>query len=180
MNKKLIIIASIVIIFGAGILVLFFRQKTFENKIIAEPTIIETINNQPFKNQINPTSTTTTDQSGVPLPSQEDIVQTFFNLINEGRIPDAVGMLSSKATSDESSRQAWGVQFNIFKQINLSKIESAEDNIFKVTLTVDLKPEAASIQPIPNYGWDNGKNIRWLKLEKENNLWKIDGIATGP
>ena len=43
-----------------------------------------------------------------------------------------------------------------------------------------MKPEAANVVPMPNYGWDNGENYRWVTLEKVNNKWMIGGIATGP
>ncbi len=50
---------------------------------------------------------------------------------------------------------------------------------YKVTLDVSMNPTSANA-PIPYYGWENGQNIRWVSLENAGNLWKIQGIATGP
>jgi len=40
----------------------------------------------------------------VPLPSKEDIVRTFCELIDEGRISDAVSMID---TTDKTAKQTW-------------------------------------------------------------------------
>ena len=122
---------------------------------------------------------TPTSQASVPLPQGEDIVRNFFTLIGEGKIEDAVGMLTPNIVSNDSQKQAWGVQFNAFKKILVKKVEPAVENTYKVTLDVEMKPESASA-PIPFYGYDKGENIRWVTLEKINNVWKITGIATGP
>jgi hypothetical protein len=120
-----------------------------------------------------------TNQPDVPLPQQEDIVRNFFNLINEDKITEAVDMLSPEVISDESQKQAWGVQFNAFKKLIVKKIEPAGESNYKVTLDVEMKPEAANTI-IPFYGYENGDNIRWIGLVKVDNLWRITGIATGP
>jgi hypothetical protein len=126
------------------------------------------------------TQITPTSNSMVPLPQREDIVRNFFNLINEGKIPEAINMLTPNNTSDESIKQAWGVQFNAFEKITVNKIENSFDNTYKVTLNVLMKPESANAKPMPYYGWGDGEFVRWVSLEKINNLWKISGIATGP
>jgi hypothetical protein len=46
-------------------------------------------------------------------------------------------------------------------------------------MDVIMKPESVNVI-IPYYGWNNSENIRWVTLIQENNLWKINGIATGP
>ncbi len=130
------------------------------------------------KVEVNP-ETTPADQTNVPLPQQEDIVRNFFNLINEGKIPEAVNMLSPQAISNESQKQAWGVQFNAFEKLIIKKIEPAGENNYKVTLDVEMKPETSDAV-IPFYGYDNGINVRWIGLVKVDNLWKVTGIATGP
>ncbi len=42
-----------------------------------------------------------------------------------------------------------------------------------------MDPSSANA-PIPYYGYETGENIRFITLVKENKLWKIDEIATGP
>lgn len=115
----------------------------------------------------------------VPPMIEEDVITLFFTLINEKRIPKAVEMLSYSAIPNDSARQAWGVQFNAFDQIKVTKLDRQESNTYKVTLDVLMKPESLDT-PIPYYGFENGENTRWLTLIKEAGLWKITGIATGP
>jgi len=115
----------------------------------------------------------------VPLPQGEDIVRNFINLISEGKISEAVNMLAPETISDDSHKQTWGVQFNAFKKISLKKIEPAGENMYKVTLDVEMKPESEN-NPIPFYGYDKGENIRWIGLKKVDNLWRITGFSTGP
>ena len=122
---------------------------------------------------------TTSSQASVPLPQGEDIVKNFFTLIGDGKIEDAINMMTPNSIGNDSQKQAWGVQFNAFKKISVKKIDPALENTYKVTLDVEMKPESANA-PIPFYGYDNGVNIRWVGLEKIDNIWKITGIATGP
>jgi hypothetical protein len=126
------------------------------------------------------------DQGGVPLPSENSTIRTFFELINEQRIDSAISMMTPSLTGDDTQKQAWGVQFNSFEKITVTKIEESmketwteKNHSYKVTLDVQMKPEATKA-PIPYYGYENGANIRWIALEKMGDLWKIGGIATGP
>jgi len=131
--------------------------------------------------EMTPTSATST----VPLPTEEDVIRTFFGLIDEARIPEAVAMMSVEAVPDGSYKQAWGVQFNALDSIKVSKIEpygqenwSSSKHTYKVNLEVTVSENAANA-PIPYYGWENGDNLRWVEIVKEGDLWKINQIATG-
>ena len=126
------------------------------------------------------------ENGSVPMLQEADIVRIFFTLINEKQINDAISMMTPKMIGDESQKQAWGVQFNSFKSLKVSNVEesmkeewSDSQHNYKVTLDVQMKPEAAQV-PIPYYGWDEGSNIRWVTLEKISGIWKISSIATGP
>lgn len=131
-------------------------------------------------------TTKETSENTVPLPQEEDIVRNFFALINEKKPSEAVGMMSSVNTKDDSQKQAWAVQFNDIKSVNVQKIEqsmpenwTADRHTYKVTLEVYVSSNAANA-PIPYYGWHDNPNIRWVTIIKEDGLWKIDGLATGP
>ena len=141
-------------------------------------------------NTTTPTTSTTNSptitQGTVPLPQETDIIRTFFNLIEERKINDAVMMMSDSITKNDSQKQAWGVQLNVFKSVKVLDVTSSmpeewKDNLhtYKVTLDVVMDPASAN-QPIPYYGYENGKNIRWITLKKSGTLWKVTGIATGP
>jgi hypothetical protein len=135
----------------------------------------------------NPSAPKPTESSSVPLPTGEDIVRNFFQLIDEGKASEAVMAMTKINTENDSTKQAWEAQFNAFESIKIISIEAYnkegwtdQEQEFKVNLIVQMKPEAANVV-MPNYGFYNGEeNIRWISLIKENNLWKINGIATGP
>lgn len=139
-------------------------------------------NNNPI--QVKPIDKT---DRATPLPQETDIINTFINLIDEGRASDAVGMMSTQITRDDSAKQAWAVNFNAIESIKVDKVISsmesdwtADRHSYQVSLNIEMKPEVAQAQPIPNYGWDTGKNTRWINLVKVGGKWYVDGIATGP
>lgn len=133
-----------------------------------------------------PTITPVKQQESAPLPQEEDIIRTFINLIDEDKSSEAVMMMAKTITSDDSQKQAWAVQFNAISiikiiSINPSSPENWTDSQHSYELKLDLKMNPdSSMAPIPYYGWNNGENIRWINLVKEDNLWKIKSIATGP
>lgn len=115
----------------------------------------------------------------VSPPTGEDIVRTFFNLINEQRTPDAVNMLDVSAASDDSVKQQWVVNFNSISSISVKSIEQSNKEewtdskqIYKVNLNVQAKSE--------QYGWFDGEDTRWVSITKSGAVWKIKSIATGP
>jgi len=120
------------------------------------------------------------------LPTEEDIIRNFFALIQERKISEAVLMMSDPITKGERVKQAWGVQLNAIKSIRLLSIEKSmsetwtgEQHTYKVSLDMTMDTSSAN-EPIPYYGFENGKNIRWIPLIKSDNQWRIGGIATGP
>jgi hypothetical protein len=122
----------------------------------------------------------------VPVSQEEDIVRNFFVLIDEKKPSDAVSMMADSITKDDSLKQAWAVQFNAIKSLKVTKIEpsleaewSSERHKYKLTLNVLMNSDSANA-PIPYYGWKNGTNIRWVTIVKEDDLWKIQGLATSP
>ena len=181
-NKPLIFILAAIVVIVAVFGAVRLSKRTSSSLI---STSDQTTNQQTEEKKAEPTAKESSAPI-VPLPQEEDIIRTFFNLIGEGRASDAVGMMTQTSIGDDSSKQAWGVQFNAFKSVSVKKIEPSSQeewiatrHTYKVTVDAQMKPEAASA-PIPNYGWENGESIRWIPLEKVDGLWKIAGIATGP
>jgi len=123
-------------------------------------------------------------QQDVPVFTAENLIRNFASAIDNGRIPEAVDLLDSNLKKDDSSVQMWGIQFNAFENfdiVNLEKIDNSYDeNFFKVIFDVKLKPDIHSVA-IPNYGWENGENIRWIRVVKDTEgFYKILNINTGP
>jgi hypothetical protein len=124
--------------------------------------------------------------SEVPLTQETDIIRTFFNLIDEGKASDAVMMMSKSTTSDDSTKQAYGVQYAAMNSLQVSKLEESSKadwsetwHQYMATLDVQMDPSSAN-SPIPYYGYENGENIRFINLIQEEGKWKIKELATGP
>jgi len=171
---------------------LFLAVDRSSTKAASEEEIINfasAVSNRILKGDFKTSLVTPTENKNntVPLPQETDIVRSFFEIIGEHRPSDAVMMMTPINTNNDSIKQAWAVQFNAFKSMKIISVEPSmqsdwTENIhsYKITLQVEMKPEAASAQPMPNYGWDDGENIRWIQIEKINGKWMIGGIGTGP
>jgi hypothetical protein len=175
----IITIALFVVFLVSGINLFFSRQKSEVKQNIIPTQKAE------VKVNISPAVTKENSQA-VLLPTEVDVIRFFFSSINEKRIPEAISMMTSKMVGDDSDKQAWGVQFNAIKNIAVESVDPSmkeewkdSEHTYKVGLNVVMKPEAVNA-PIPFYGWDNGKNVRWISIAKISSLWKISGIATGP
>jgi len=125
-------------------------------------------------------------QNTVPPPQETDVIYTFFNLINEKKISEAVMMMSSNIVDNDSTKQSYGVQFSAMKEVKVLKMsDSMKDNWtetkhqYMVSLEIAMDSSSAN-NPIPYYGFEKGENIRFINLIKENSQWKIEGLATGP
>jgi len=130
---------------------------------------------------VSPTSVPTQAAETIPLPSGENIIRTFFELINKRRFPEVLAMMDSQMIPNDTTKQEWTVSLNGIASIKLTQIEkhqpefwTAESQIYQVTLQVKNQPGVTSFVP------DNGENTRWVRLQKSANLWKIAEIATGP
>jgi len=182
MSKNLYLIFGgiAVLAIGAGVgLFLTKKPNVNQENIVQNNTPVATLENQ---QPIN-----TSPKTEAPLPSETDIIRNFFSLINEQKPSEAVMMMPKNITEEDSLKQAWAVQFNAFKSVLVDEITpSMQENwvndthTYQVNLTVEMKPEAINVLPIPNYGFDDGSNVRFVALQKEDGLWKITGLATGP
>ena len=173
MNKTLLVALIFVAISTVIVVFSMSRGKSFvsteeDQQQTTIPSSLSESANQKYTNEQN-----------VPLPQQEDVIRTFFNLIDEGQASEAVGMLTTKAIANDSQKQAWGVEFNAFESVKVISISPSSENLYKVVINTVMKPESANAA-IPYYEFYNGENTRWVGLEKEGGLWKITGLATGP
>lgn len=127
------------------------------------------------------------NQSPIPSPpvsslSGEDTIRIFFNLIDEKRISEAIALLDTSLVSTTIDQQLWEKTFSAFKTVTIQEIlvvlkETAPSSSlqqYKVTLNVQLQ------KTNPDILWKTGENIRWISVVKNDNLWKIKEIATGP
>jgi len=137
------------------------------------------------KKTSSPTPPATVISQSVPLPQETDVVRTFFNLIQERRISEAVIMMNESIIKDDSQKQAWGVQFNAINSVRLLEITPSlpdewqnNKHTYKVVLDMTMDPASANAV-IPYYGFNDGQNTRWVEIEKFGDKWKINSLATG-
>lgn len=167
----ILILVSLPVIYFAGL----SKKPKSENKTLLNQTRSST-----EAESTTSSSASSSTGSTVPLPTGEDIIRTFINLINEKRIPDAIAMMDETMVPNDQTKQAWEVSFNSFSSISVVNIAeygkeewSADRQIYKVVINITIKPGS-------NVIWEQGENIRWIVLQKQTGLWKIHEIATGP
>lgn len=175
MNRNLIFGIGIAVIISLVVFISFQGKKT------------ETIQKEIIAGQdVAPTTVTIKNDSTVPLPQETDIIRLFVNLIDEGKVNDAVMMMSSKITNDDSTKQAFGVQYAAMTSVKVKKIEDSSktdwtDSWHQYMIILDVVMDQSSADgPIPYYGFEQGENVRFINLVKEGNQWKIEGLSTGP
>jgi len=118
--------------------------------------------------------------------SEEDVIRAFFDLVDEGRVADAVLSTSSSITGADSVRQAWAMQLDAMVSASVLALgPSMPENwtptyhTYRVTLDVRMDPASATA-PIPYYGYSAGENVRFVSVVEENGAWMVDTIGTGP
>ncbi len=173
--KVIAVVLSLVFAAAGGILII--------NRQSSEPATKNNLQTTP-----TPTSTAkpTEKEETVPEPNGEDVIRTFFNLIHTNQVIPAIDMLSENFIQNENTKQKIGVLFNSFTAIQPIEIKAYQkenwtENSQKYEVTLDVALSLDDEQwVLQNYGWSRGENKRWVKLTKENNLWKIAVLATGP
>lgn len=166
MNKIILALVILALLSGG---VFYFKNQKDEKKFTFSSA-------SPLTSSENTNQTAT---PAVPLPTEEDIIRTFFNLLNEKRIPEAISMMTDNITQNDSLKQQWGVSFNSWEKITLTSIEPYDfewtdtKHTYLVNFNLQIKPGMENM-------WENGENTRFVTIVKQNNLWKIEGFSTGP
>lgn len=128
----------------------------------------------------------TQSQESVKNLRDYDVIYSFFQLIDEDQISDAIMLMNPKITKNETLKQSWGAQLNAFESVTLKSVEASgqeewRENRHKymVIFEAQMKEESAN-ESIPYFGYESDDNTRWIAIEKINGKWYINGIATGP
>jgi hypothetical protein len=131
--------------------------------------------------------TVSASPSSTPIlsePTGADVIRTFIQLINEQRIPDAIGLMDDNLITSDSDKQQYGVVFNSFASITIQKIgmesfgkeeQGVGEERYRVELLITKKPQSQKNL------WDEGENTRWITVKKQQeSRFMIHDIATGP
>jgi hypothetical protein len=121
------------------------------------------------------------------IPSDIDFIQMFFQALQDKNTSLSLGMLDPSNLPDEATLKEWEKYFSSFEKAQVVSVDpenpdswALNEHTYKVSINVSMIAEAASAT-IPNYGWQNGDNIRWVTVRRgEDGLWRVLEIATGP
>jgi len=113
-------------------------------------------------------------QNSVIPTSKEEFITTFCDLVDQGKIPEAIAMIDLK---DDNQREAWKVTLDSFSSFKLKNIKSLNSepsqNSFEADIDIILKENQNPT------GWVNGINKKRINLtETEPQIFKIKEIIT--
>jgi hypothetical protein len=119
------------------------------------------------------------------LAPEEELIYLLFGSINNRQNQEAVKLLNQRLNPNRETEKRWLEQFNAIRSVHIMDIrEISRDawtdtkKIYKVTLEIYVDNSAAEA-PIPNYGWEDNPNIRFVTVIKISNRWFVDQIGTG-
>lgn len=107
--------------------------------------------------------------------SQEATVRTFFDLIGDKKIDDALKMMDA----NEDTKQMWGVNFNSLESLKIKSINPVYEEDWtatRVSYKVDLETKVKTDE----YGWSDGLNPRWITLTNDTGKWLVHELANNP
>jgi hypothetical protein len=120
------------------------------------------------------------------LAPEEELITLLFGSINNRQNQNAVKLLSQNINPNKETEQLWIKQFNVIRSVHIMDMKETSketwtdtQKIYQVTLEIYMDNSAANA-PIPNNGWTDNPNIRFIRVVKINNRWFIDQIGTGP
>ena len=109
--------------------------------------------------------------------SQESTARKFFEAVAGGRTPEFLVMLGMS----DSEKQAWKTNFQTVKSLKVVSVEpafqeewTASRQVFKFALEAQVTDQGLQ------FGWENGRNFRWLTLESKGGQWLVTEIANNP
>lgn len=124
--------------------------------------------------------------SAASASGQTAAIERFFAAIDGSRIDEALAMMDPELVPDVRAKKAWKRQFSAIRSIRVIEVHPVEGTgtdrcpEYKVSLDVGLGAEAAHA-PIPNYGWDDNRNVRWILVcPGADGAWLISSLGTGP
>ena len=114
--------------------------------------------------------------------NHEKDLRQFFGFISTKQPEWAVRQLASSVSPNEATAQMWLANFQSLSTLTVVTVEqasleqwTAEREFYKVTLDVKTS------DPPEKYGWDNGRNLRWVELIPQGGgAWKVAALATNP
>jgi hypothetical protein len=167
-------------------LVIFFAIPIFTiTALLFNNNVANLGGDRPATTQLSKEGSASANTS-VPLPSDSDSVNMFFQALKEKDYYTVLSMLDPSVINSNEAAVAWRDQFMAFESVNLKDVGpsnetswKADEHVYKVTVTAKMTPESEKAT-IPYYGWGNGDIVKWITVRKgADGLWRIVGFASG-
>ena len=112
---------------------------------------------------------------------EENFIYDYFEAIDQGETDPYFSMMDEELAGDENKREMWKTAFSGLDLVKVVSLYPEEERkwhnkqpLYEVSIYTISKPGS------PYYGWDEGRNTRWITVATEKDKWKIVSIATGP
>jgi len=109
--------------------------------------------------------------------SQKQTASNFMQFLSDKKWDEAVRMMDS----DAGDKESWKANFATIKSLKVLKVEpvyqeewTSSRQVYKFELEVSVSDQGLQM------GWENGKNLRWVGLQKNGDVWQVHELANNP
>ncbi len=112
---------------------------------------------------------------------EENFIYDFFEAITQGNTEQYFSMMDGELSGNETMQEMWKTAFSNLELIKVVSLYPEDERkwhnkqpLYQAIIYSIPKSGA------PYYGWDEGKNARWISIAPTGDSWKITTIATSP
>ncbi len=112
---------------------------------------------------------------------EENFIYDFFEAITKGDTEQYFSMMDRDLAGNETMQEMWKTAFSSLELIKIVRLYPEDERkwhnkqpLYEAIIYSIPKSRA------PYYGWDEGKNVRWISITPTEDSWKITAIATSP
>jgi len=112
---------------------------------------------------------------------EENFIYDFFEAITQGDIEQYFSMMDRELAGNEMIQEMWKTAFSSLELIKIISLYPEEERKWHnkqplYRTIIYALPRAGA----PYYGWDEGRNTRWISITPYGDSWKIVSITTSP
>ena len=138
-----------------------------------DPETLKKINPEEVKHEFYPDKVTKI--------REENFIYDFFEAITQGDTEQYFSMMDDELAGNEMMQEMWKTAFSSLELIQIVSLYPEEERkwhnkqpLYQAIIYTIPKSGA------PYYGWDEGKNTRWISIAPTGDSWKITAMATSP
>ena len=111
---------------------------------------------------------------------EENFIYEFFKTVDRKDFEQAFSMMDENLIGNVNMQEMWKANFSSLDKIKVVSLYPEEERkwrnhqpLYEVNIFIKSKPR------FPYYGWDEGRNTRWITVTTNEDNRKIVSIATG-